>query len=156
MKKADAYIVYDLLFKRLLSWDIALACNNPRGRIDGRSKESRASALLLRDLVGHMPTLDDLIAAIQKDQDPADLWPAAFRETVRFRLWHMVPRAINEPLSEENRQSRQEGGASIAWPDFIRQYAKPATCSDHPPFPPPSEPMRNFSRRRRAREGAAA
>ncbi|MEF0939612.1 hypothetical protein [Rhizobium sp. BR 362] len=150
MNKADAVIVYDLLFKRLLNWDIALACNNPRGRIDGRSKESRASALLLRDLVANMPTFDNLVAAIRKDQDPADLWPEPFRETVRFRLCHMVPRAINEPLSEESKSHGR------AWPDFIQRYAKPATCADHPPFPPPSHGMQEFSRRRRQSKISAA
>ncbi|NTF43085.1 hypothetical protein [Rhizobium rhizogenes] len=149
MNKSDALILYDLLIKRLLNWDIALACNNSRGRIDGRSKESRASALLLRDLVRHMPTFDKLIAAIRKDQDPAELWPPPYRETVRFRLRHMVPRDINEPLSEESRRRREEDGILIEWPDFIGQYAQPATCADHPPFPPPSERIGEFSKHRR-------
>jgi len=150
MKKSDAYALYDLLFQRLLHWDIALACDNPRGRIDGRSKESRRSALLLRDLIGHMPSFDDLIAAIRKDQDPVELWPEPFRETVRFRLWHMVPRAMNEPLSEESKSRGR------VWPEFIRQYAKPATCADHPPFPEPSERMKEFSARHRQPKGTAA
>jgi hypothetical protein len=83
-----------------------------------------------------MPDHDEFISTVMADQDPILLWPERLRDSVRFRLYHTVPRAINEPLSPECCEDRRDYQGMPPWPEFLKQFANPATWRDHPPFPP--------------------
>ena len=156
MTEDDSLALYEFLTSRIFGRDIVLASNNSRGMMDFRTKASRDAHDLMKDIMLNMPAFPELLSTIQNDGDPVALWPSEFQDIVRFRLWHTVPRDINEPLSEHGYEKRQDIQGLDAWPEFLKQYAKPATVADHPPFPPKSEVFRKLEARHREERAASA
>jgi hypothetical protein len=140
-----ALALYAFLKQRIFGWNTVLAANNPLGKLDFRTRQSRRCSNLLKDLLLNEPPFEKVLKALQNDEDPAGLWPEAMSQVIRFRLWHIVPRAANEPLSEEGQERRRATGMS-PWPDFLWQYSRPATLRDHPEFPELSTAFLEISR----------
>lgn len=146
LTQQQAYDIYDFLHQRVFGWTIVIGTRN-LGRIDGRTKEAKLADRLLRESIILAPRPDECLKRLQSGEAPEDLWPETHRAFIRFCLWHRCPREVNEPLHDEPIEGN---GPRRVWPDFLRQYDKPATLADMPEPPPPSDDIKAFKAARKA------
>lgn len=146
MTEDDAMTLIDFFTHRLHGWSVALSIDPKTGRADFRTRRTREVHEFERDAWLNSPGWRELMAAAVRGEDIIEQWPEEFRAALRFRLDHIIPRAINEPLSEEGRHHRQEVQGMPDWPEFLNSYAKPATVADHPPLPERSPLYRAWKR----------
>lgn len=135
MKYNDAIALTDLLTGRMSGWTIAISGKNRNGFIDLRFKQTVMAQELDRDIWLNFPGFETILDAAMEDEDIALLWPSELQDVVRFRLWHTVPREINEPLSAHGSHMREVIQGSDPWPESVKKYSLKALPSDHPPFP---------------------
>ncbi len=145
MTRDDAYALLDFIQARVFGWTVAIGCNNPSGRMDGRFKSVKLADRVLRDAYLTRTDLDECIAAFERGEDPALQWPEPYQDFIRFVLWHRCPRSVNEPLGKTKRHERH---FPREWPEFLHKYNKPATVNDLPPLPGPSEALLELERSR--------
>lgn len=131
----DAIALCDLLSSRLHGWTIVISGKNKSGHIDLRYKQTVKASELERDIWLNFPGFESLLDAVLNDKDVSLLWPEELQEVVRFRLWHIVPRDINEAFSKYGNHLREVIQGNDPWPDSLKKYSLKASPSDHPPFP---------------------
>lgn len=149
LTQEEAFDLHDFVDERIFGWNVAMYSCTKRGFRDGRTKETKNADRLLQDVIFNRPDFDDYVAALMRGEDPADQWPEAFREFIRFCIHHRCPREINEPFSEYGIEKRTEMQGMPMWPDFLRKYDNTATLSEMPEPPPPSDEYKAWEAGRR-------
>ncbi|UIK05027.1 hypothetical protein [Neorhizobium galegae] len=122
MTEAQAYLYLDFVAFRLMGWEVVERMkHHPRSNAAKRSLES------FRNLIGEQPPLDAFVAAAMAGDPVHLLWPEHLRAEVERQINTKVPRAINEPTSEEFIRSMHEGGRTD-WvlPDFLTNHGRVA------------------------------
>lgn len=131
MTEEDAHDLLDFIQRRLFGWTIAIGWNNPLGKMDGRYTSVKIADRLLRETFLSKSPLNECLKAFERDEDPVLQWPEEYRDFVRFCLLHRCPIQQHEPLLDRE----DEWPRPRKWPEFLKQYDKPATLDDMPPLP---------------------
>lgn len=122
MTEEQAYQFLDFVSWRISGWEVV-----DRKKHHPRSKAANAVMARFRNIIMHQPTVDDFLAAAMEGSPVHLLWPEDLRDEVERQINTKVPRAINEPTSEEFMQSMHEHGrAGWMLPDFLRDHGRDA------------------------------
>lgn len=122
MTEAEAYQYLDFVGFRIFGWTVV-----DRKKHHPNSNTAKAIDKRFRDVIGNQPTVDAFVDAAMRGEPVHLLWPEEMREEVKRAIETKVPRAMNEPTSEEFAQSMSEGGRSD-WtlPDFLKSHGRDA------------------------------
>jgi hypothetical protein len=120
MTEAEAYLYLDFCAFRCMGWEVV-----ERTKHHHASKAARAAGELWREIIATDPEIDVFIAAAMAGDPVHLLWPEHLQVEVERQFNTKVPRACNEPTSEEFIRSMHEGGRTD-WvlPDFLKNHGR--------------------------------
>jgi hypothetical protein len=122
MTAAEAYLYLDFVGWRLFGWNVV-----DRMKHHPNSKACKAIDKRFRETIGAQPKVDAFVEAAVAGEPVHKLWPAEFHGEVEHAINMKVPRADNEPTSEEFiRGMHEHGRTDWVLPDFLKNHGREA------------------------------
>ncbi|PCK77875.1 hypothetical protein [Rhizobium sophoriradicis] len=117
LTEQEAYFYLDFVSFRIFGWNIV-----DRIKHHPNSNACKAVDKRFRDLIGNQPSVNEFINAAMNGEPVHLLWPPEMQDEVKRAITSVVPRAVNEPTSDEFIQGMHEDGRTD-WviPDFIKE-----------------------------------
>lgn len=122
MTSDEAYLYLCICEFRFMGWEVA-----ERTKHHPNSSAAKRSFETFRDIIVNQPKPDFFVAAAMAGEPVHLLWPDELHAEVERQINTKVPRAINEPTSEEFAKSMSQGGRTD-WelPNFLKNHGKDA------------------------------